>query len=208
MKKCFLIVSVLLAFSVASLLAGQFTARSVASGTNLKFYVGTADTATTFSIDDSYATNRTYVDTLGNTVTPKATNSTTGVIYPSFGLAAPSLGTAGGVSQPTTLTISYTQNAALTNTSTVYLMRSTDGGTYFEDDLGDGAAASNTVAVTLGVAGGVLDVSKVYTVTTNLPSAFTTGASHYKLLKVVIGANPTDAAILTITKATIGGYAP
>lgn len=208
MKKFISLIVVVALLGVTSLFAATFYARSVATGTDLKFYVGTADTATTFNTDDAWATNRTYVNAAGTTVTPKATNSVTGQIYTEFGSAAPSFGAHHSIVEPTTLTVSYTQNAALTNTTVVSLIRSTDGGTYFEDDLGGGTSASNTVTVTLGIAGGVLDNSKVYTVTTNLPAAFLTGASHFKLHKVVIAANPTDAAILTIKKISIGGYAP
>jgi hypothetical protein len=196
MKRYFLTIITLLATLLPTHAAG-FIAPNLLNGSTAKFYIGTSDSATTFAIDDSYNTNRTYLARDGTTtVTPKATNSTTGEILKSFYSNVPLWPTRTGESL-TNLTISatVTANSSFTNTVALYFARSANNGTDFDTTqlFSFTITPVSTTATTL---------------TTNLPLSFISGSSHIQLYKVITAANPTDGGILTLNRCTVGGFSP
>lgn len=193
----------LLAFGMASVYqprAGSFIASPLVRGTNIIFYVGTADTATTFDEGDTYTTNRTY-SFGGSTVTPKSTNAVTGALQPTFSVAAPVPTLASGAkSDNLAISVKFsrgTGSPSYTNTTTtLYFIRSSDGGaTYDKSGLG-----FTFVVDAVNNTGGYL--------VTNLDSSFIQGASHIKLWKVVTGANPPDDAQFRILSCYLSGVSP
>jgi hypothetical protein len=99
----------------------DFVQHPLLLGTNLTLYIGTADTATTFTIaSPTYNTNRTYVTPGGTTVTPSATNSLTGTLYPVPAAKASSWSTLLGNSSSNLIacSLNWTIDAAYTNTAT------------------------------------------------------------------------------------------
>lgn len=205
------IFSLILLFSAVATQAANFTAANFLSGTNLTLY--SAVTATTWKYDDSYATNRRYVakpytlDTNGaivitTTVIPKATNSVSGALVPSFETPVKVWSDANG-QNPTNCVITFlgSTTASVTNATTLTFtfVKSTDGGnTYSTTDpnglftfVWDGSDATGTVALT-----------------TNVPPSFLCGASHVRLWKVVSGANAANAYGVTSGKILFSGYTP
>lgn len=187
----------LAAIAAASIYAASQKSVPLLPGTDLKCYVGTGDSATTFAYTDAYNTNRTFVDALGTTVTPKSTNSVTGGIVASFDFPAALWVRSDGATPDLAITATVTANAALTNTVQLFFTRSVNGGTDY-DLNGEG-----TFSFTITPSGTAATVQS-----TNLPSAFLSGASNIKLWKVVTGANPTDAGILTVNRVHLGGFVP
>ncbi len=176
-------------FRAASLLQGQGT---------LIVYNGTGDTAVTWKTDDSYATNRSYVANSGSTTIPFSTNTVTGEIRPSFGIAIPFVplrDAAANTNVTIQATVSFNANVASTNIITLSFARSCNGGVNYDiTQLFDfGLAPGGTTAITLS---------------TNLPLWFINGASHIQLYKVGLGSNATDAGIVTISKASLGSFTP
>ena len=191
--------------------AADYVARELLNGSDAKFYVGTADTATTFNTsdlgtdgtgDDTYRTNRTYVNLLSTTVTPLGTNSITGALNPGFERAVP-LWTKSdsGIQDNLALAIKFQGNTELTNTVALTFVRSGDGGSTFDVN-------GHTFAVTVDPVGTVGGSEISATVVTNLSSTFLQGASHIKLWKVVTAANVTDDAIFTLHSVKVSGWQP
>lgn len=195
MKKLLTLVSALALTLVVSFGQG-FTASSLLNGTDAKFYAGTTDSAVTFSIDDAYNTNRTFVTVGGTTVKPKATNSVTGATYVMH-RNAPLWGTGSGESATNVaVSITFNVNSAFTNTFSVFLQRSVNGGTDFD------TVTANLHEITVTPVLADTDETRVVT----LPPSLLYGTSHLRLYKVVTAANPTDGGIVTIKRATIGGW--
>lgn len=183
----------------------NFISLNLMRGTNLTLYTGTS--ATTFKYNDSYATNRTYVAppytlnsnrtvVLSSAVIPKATNSTTGVLVPSFevpGRIWPNK--EGGTATNINVTVYSSLGSDFTNTVAMTFVRSTDGGvTYPLDDV------NGTWSFTY-------DPSLSAT-STNISPAFLTGASHVRLWKIVAGANAAGASSLIIGQLRVSGFSP
>lgn len=180
--------------SVASFGAVGFQSMPLLRGTNLKLYIGTADTATTFSDTDTYATNRTYVNLSGTTVTPLSTNSVSGALVPSFARPVPLFALTTGAAQTNvSIGLTFTGVAALTNTVTVYIARSVNGGT----DYDTGQPFSFVITP---------DSTNAVTTSTNLPLDILSGSSHLKISKIVTGANETDNANITINRINVGTF--
>lgn len=206
MKKLTICIGVAVTLVVTAL-ALDYRAPSLLQGQEtLKLYNGTGDTAVTWKENDSYATNRTYVDALGTTVTPLATNSTTGEIYASFARPVEIWPLTTGASANISVQAVVTCNGAYTNNVTFYIQKSIDGTNYnsvadtnlfvFATPVGDGVG-------NLGVLAGDTMV-----VNTNISAAFLQGARYLKLWKIVGAANPTDAGIITVNSFKIGGFVP
>lgn len=185
----------------------SFVSLNLLRGTNLIFYTGTG--ATTFKYDDSYATNRTYVNppytlnsnrvvVLSNPVKPKATNTITGVLVPSFevpGRVWPS--SYGSTATNINVTVYGTIGADLNFTNTVALtfVRSTDGGiTYPTDDVNGTWSFTYNPSLTA--------------TSTNISPAFLTGASHVRLWKAVSAANPAGASSVIVNQVRVSGFSP
>src|SRR5690606_23323898 len=117
--------------------AADHNVRNLLNGSTLILYNGTADTATTFTLngESNYLTNRTYVNFLGTTVTPKATNSVTGGLVPAAVVAAPVFAlSTGAVSDNHSVTINWGITSELTNYATIRLQKSVDGGLTYDDN--------------------------------------------------------------------------
>lgn len=192
-KLLFLLISTLV-----SVCAGQYQTSSFINGSLATLYTATG--ATTFKYDDAYATNRTYLNDAGVTVIPKATNSITGGIRASFEKpiqlwADGNAGTATNLA----ITVDFTANA-FTNTFTFTIVRSADNGATY--DLSNGAAFTFAASPFIG-AGAVNAV-----LTTNIPTAFLSGASHLRVYKIAAAANPGGADAVIVTTFKLGGFTP
>lgn len=175
-----------------------FKAFSLLNGSNLIVYNSTADTATDWKIDDAYATNRSYVNLSGTTTIPFSTNTTTGVIRGSYNAPIPFIPLRDAyvnTNLAIQATVTFNANVSSTNIISLSFARSCDGGVNYDTTqlFVFGLAPGGTTATTL---------------TTNVPLAFINGASHLQLYKVGLGANATDAGIVTISKVTLGGFTP
>lgn len=200
MKKNLTLIVGLFLGATLCLWAGQYQASPLLNGTTLKLYNGTGDTAVTWAYDDSYNTNRTYVNAQGTTTTPKSTNSTTGVIAPTFNRDVPSWSLLdGAINNNLALSVTYTFAAAFTNNATIYFQKSANGVPDYDDNV------TNSFSFLLLPN---LDPTTPVTTITNLPSTFIQGTSHIRLWKVVGGANPTDNGNITLNRVYLSGYAP
>jgi hypothetical protein len=188
----------LLSFIVGSLALAAYAAThrsmSVINGTNAKFYIGTADTATTFAQDDAYNTNRTYVNGAGTTITPLSTNSVSSAINTTFIIDIDAWADSNGNVPPGAITVAATAAAAFTNTATFTFVRSVNGTDY---------DTTNPFQFVFTPSGTALTV-----LTTNIPASFLNGSRRIRWQNVITGANPTDNGNLTVNRIAVGGFVP
>lgn len=184
-------------------LAAEHQVVNLLNGTALIAYNGTTDAENELILTDeaNYSTNRTYINFLGDTVTPKSTNSVTGALVPVPIVGAPIWSDSdGGPTEGAAITITWAigpTGVFPTNNVVLTFHRSVDGGLTFDDN------STNAFTVTLPVSDDALE-----TISTNLPTTFTAGTSHIRLRTLTFEANPTDDASLKLTTLAVGGWSP
>jgi hypothetical protein len=180
--------------------AGHVSANML-NGSVATVYVGTSDTAVTWSVADTYTTNRTFIPFGASTaVKPLATNSISGAIYGSF--ERPVQIWANQDATPASnaaILVSLTPDAEYTATNiTFHFVASGDGVTW---DTGAGATGTKYFTFSF-------NPQSSANITTNLPAAFTTGAHSIRLWKIVSTANATDDGSIQINKMLLTGWRP